>query len=543
MMVLGVCLFASALRADEALYAGLGATNRKVTAASPQAEKYVVQGIQFLYGFNHGAAIRSFEQAITLDPTCAMAHWGVAYANGPHINFPLVPPPQAEIAWKHLQLARQHSGNCTQVEKDLIEALSARYANPQPEDRAPLDKAYADAMRKVWQKHPTDADVGVFFAEAMMDLSPWNQWTKDGTANPGTDEIIATLDAVLKLNVNHPMANHLYIHAVEASPNPERAAEAADRLRNLQPGLAHNVHMPSHIDIRLGKWQQAIDTNARAIEAAAAFRQLAGPAKGMLIVYNAHNHHMLCYAALMTGQRELAVREIQRMADGIPDEFLKEFSVLAEGFMAMPDEVLVRFGQWDAILAAPQPDKPYTPFTNAFRHAARAIAFAAKGQPVNAREEQKLWLEGIKKISPEATFGNNTVADLCALASTMVEGEILLREGKTEEGLSKLREAVKLEDALKYDEPPGWMIPVRHSLGAFLINAGRFAEAEQVYRDDLKKLPHNGWALFGLAQALRAQGQAGEAATVQAEFEKVWAKADLQINSSCLCQQSVTLAR
>jgi tetratricopeptide (TPR) repeat protein len=544
--VLGAWLFLWSVppsrAADEPLYEGLGKYSRKVTAASPEAEKYVNQGLAFLYGFNHGAAIRSFERAARLDPTCAMAHWGIAVANGPHINFPLVPPPQAEIAWKELQLAKQHAGKCTQVEKDLIEALSARYANPQPEDRAPLDRAYADAMRKVWQKHPADPDVGVFFAEALMDLSPWNQWTKAGEPQPNTEEVIATLDAVLKLEVNHPFANHLYIHAVEASQHPDRANVAADRLRGLQPGLAHNVHMPSHIDIRNGRWQQAIDQNAKAIVAAENYRKIVGPAKGMLIVYDSHNRHMLAYAALMTGQRELAVKEITAMRANIPEDFLKDFSALAEGFAAMPDEVLVRFGQWDTILDAPQPDRPYTPFTNAFHHGARAIAFAAKGDTASARAEQKLWADGVKKIPEGATFGNNTVADLCALASAMIEGEVLLREGKTEDGLSKLREAVKLEDALKYDEPPGWMIPARHSLGAFLLKAGKTAEAEQVYRDDLKKLPDNGWSLYGLAQSLKAQDKREEATTYEAKFQKVWAKADTKIKSSCLCQEGVTSA-
>src|SRR5205085_6214807 len=237
------------------------------------------------------------------------------------------------------------------VERTLIDALGKRYANPQPADRSGLDRAYANAMRDVWRSFPNDPDVGALFAEAMMDLRPWDQWTAQGKPQPGTDEILATLDAVLKLNPNHPLANHLYIHAVEASPNPQRAIAAADRLRNLQPGLAHNVHMPSHVDIRTGQWQKAIDTNARAIEAAAAFRKQVGPPKGMLIVYNAHNHHMLSYAAMMIGQRELALREIRTMSQNLPEDFLKEMSPLAEGFCAMPEEVMVRFGLWDEILA------------------------------------------------------------------------------------------------------------------------------------------------------------------------------------------------
>src|SRR5436190_2280752 len=542
-VLLGVGLFASSLRADEPLYEGLGTAGRKVTAANPEAEKYAVQGIKCLYGFSHGAAIRSFEQAIKLDPTCAMAYWGIAYANGPHVNFPLVPPPMAEAAWKNLQLAKQHADKCTPVEKELIDALSTRYANPQPEDRSPLDKAYADAMRKLWQKYPDDADVGAWFAESMMDLAPWNQWTKDGSANPGTDEIVATLEAVMKLNINHPFANHLYIHAVEASQHPDKAVAAADRLRELQPGLAHNVHMPTHIDIRVGQWQKPIDWNATAIASAVAYHKLSGPPQGLLIFYEAHNYHMLAYAALMTGQRELAVTQIKAMVASLPDEFVKAFSPMIEGFGAMPDEVMVRFGMWDEILAAPQPDKDYMPYTNAFHHGARAIAFAAKNKTTEARSEQALWLEGIKKVPEGAVFHNNPMPDIYTLASTMIEGEILLREGKTEAGLDNLRQSVTLEDALHYDAPPAWMIPARHVLGAALLKVGKADEAEKVYRADLAKLPDNGWSLFGLAHALRVQSKTDEAAAYQAKFEKVWAKSDIKIKSSCLCQDGVAITK
>ena len=234
--------------ASEPIYDGLGIYSRKITTKHAKAQRYFDQGLALLHGFNHKGAIRSFQEAARLDPQCAMAHWGAALAAGPHINYPLVPPPMAELAWKELTLAKQHASNGSEVERALIDALGKRYAYPQPEDRAPLDQAYADAMREVWKRFPNDVDVGALFAEAMMDLRPWNQWTVEGQPNPGTEEIIATLDAVLKLNPRHPFANHLYIHAVEASPHPERAEAAADRLRKLQPGLAHNVHMPSHID-------------------------------------------------------------------------------------------------------------------------------------------------------------------------------------------------------------------------------------------------------------------------------------------------------
>jgi tetratricopeptide (TPR) repeat protein len=255
-VILGVLAFGNAVSAKEPFFEGLGSYARKVTTDSAEAQRYFNQGLAFLHGFNHGAAIRSFQEAARLDPKCAMAHWGTALACGPHINLTVMPPSAVEMAWNELKLAQQNAEHASLVERDLMEALSHRYANPPPQDRAPLDQAYADAMRTVWRKYPNDLDVGAFFAEAMMDLRPWNQWTPEGQPNPGTDEILATLDRVLKLNPRHPFANHLYIHANEASRHPERAMQAANRLRTLQPGVAHNVHMPSHINIRCGRWHE-----------------------------------------------------------------------------------------------------------------------------------------------------------------------------------------------------------------------------------------------------------------------------------------------
>ncbi|KAG0505699.1 MAG: hypothetical protein Udaeo_09380 [Candidatus Udaeobacter sp.] len=525
------------LTAKEPLYDGLGSYSRKVTTDSAEAQRYFDQGLGFLHGFNHRAAIRAFQQAAEIDPKCAMAHWGVAFACGPHINSMAVPPPAAELAWKELELSRKSAGNASPVERALIDALAKRYANPQPEDRSGLDRAYADAMREVWKKYPKDPDVGALFAEAMMNLRPWDQWTPDGKPQPGTDEIVATLDAVLKLNPNHPLANHLYIHAVEASPNPERAMVAADRLRNLQPGLAHNVHMPSHIDIRTGQWLKAVATNAKAVEADQQYRKIFGPPKGFLNVYIAHNRHMLAYAAMMTGQRDLAIKHIRAMVAEMPADFLNENALQAEGNVAMPLEVMVRFGLWDDVLAEPEKYTDKMWFTRAFHHAARAIAYAAKGDTVNARNAQSVFVERAKLVPKEDFVSNNSCEALLAVAIPMVEGEILIAEGKIDSGIEQLRAAIQKEDALKYDEPPGWLIPVRHSLGAVLMKQQRFAEAEQVYRDDLARLPENGWSLLGLAESLRKQKKnADEVAQTQAKFEKVWAKADLTITTSCLCQ-------
>ena len=535
-IILSVASTSHAREAAEPFYQGLGSYKVKVTTSSPVAQQYFDQGMAFLHAFNHRAAIRSFREAIQHDPACAMAHWGIAYANGPHINFPMVPPEAAEVAWKELQLAKKHAAKATPFEQQLISALGHRYANPQPEDRSSLDRAYADAMREVWKGFPDNADAGAFFAEAMMNLRPWDQWTPEGVEQPGTAEIIATLDRVIALNPNHPLANHLYIHAVEASPEPGRADAAADRLRALQPGVAHNVHMPSHIDVRRGRWQQAIEANIKAVEADLAYRKKAGPPKGMLNMYVAHNRHMLSYAAMMTGQSDLAMKHIRAMVAETPAEFIKEYAGMVEGYMAMPMEVMIRFGRWDDIIAEPEKYEDHMPLSRAIHSAARAIAFAAKGDPASARKEQAIYLKRVELVSKDAYFGNNLAQSILAVATPMVEGEILVREGRLDEGFAALRAAVRAEDALRYDEPPGWLVPVRHALGASLMQVGRFTEAEQVYREDLKRLPENGWSLRGLAQSLRAQSKP-EADEVEARFRKVWAKADLEIPSSCMCQK------
>lgn len=541
-VILGLATISlSNLSAKEPLYEGLGSYTRKITTDTPEAQRYFDQGLALLHGFNHGAAIRSFQQAAELDPECAMAHWAIALANGPHINVPFVPPPAAELAWKELKLAQEHAEHATPVERALINALAARYADPQPADRAPLDHAYAEAMRKVWQMYPNDPDVGVLFAEALMDLRPWDQWTPDGQPRPGTEEVIATLDAVLKLNIIQPLANHLYIHAVEASRNPERANAAADRLRNLQPGLAHNVHMPSHIDIRNGRWHDAIVGNTKAIEASRRFRSVAGPATGPLLIYNAHNQHMLAYAAMMTGQQELAVQQIQKMVADLPDDFVKDYAVVVDAYIAMPYEVLLRFGQWDDVLA--MPDHPeHLPFTRAMRHAARGTAYAAKNETAAAKAEQQAYLAAARLVPAEALSGPVAVHTIIDVITPMLDGEILYREGKVEEGLAELRKAVEAEDALRYIEPPAWFLPVRHALGASLMNAQQYAEAEQVYREDLKRLPANGWSLYGLAESLRAQGRKDEAATYAAQYSNIWRDADTRITSSCMCQPAIAVA-
>jgi tetratricopeptide (TPR) repeat protein len=520
------------------LIEGLGSHRRPVTHCPPLAQQYFDQGMAFYYGFAHGSAIKSLTEAARLAPDCAMIHWAIALAHGPNINAPTVSEKAAAAAWAELQLARGLAANASPVEQALIGALAQRYADPQPKDRTGLNVAYAEAMRQVWQRFPHDADVGVFFAEAMMNLRPWNQFTRDGQAEPGTEEILATLEAALRLDLDHPYANHLTIHALEASPHPERALPAADRLLHLQPILAHNVHMPSHIYVRVGRWQDAIQSNLAAVAAQHRYEGIVGPPpKGSALPgYNAHNEHMLAYAAMMTGESALALDHVRAAIRCLTADYITESPDGADYFLAMPFEVLIRFGRWDEVLAEPATFPAEYPFTRAFAHAARAIAFAAKGNVPEARKEQTVFREAAKLVSPTYSLGLNPAARILALLEPMVEGEIDLQAGQAAEGIAALRQAAALQDALNYDEPPGWLIPVRHALGAALLQRGRLAEAEAVYRDDLQQYPNNGWALFGLARTLTLAGRSAEAKQVDGQFQAVWARADVTIDTSCLCQ-------
>ncbi len=514
---------------------GLGGHTRKVTA-NADAQAYFDQGLAFLFAFNHDEAIRSFEQAAELDPDCAMAHWGEAIANGGHINKPTVEPERAKKAFAAVKRAAEKSAGASDSDKALIAALVKRYADPLPADLAALDKAYSTAMKAAWKQFPDDADVGALYAESLMNLRPWDLWTADGKPQPETPQIVATLEAVLKTHPKHPLALHLYIHAVEASPEPDRATEAADRLRNLQPGLGHMVHMPSHIDVRCGRWKQAVVANEKAMKADAEYAKRS-PKQGFYRLYMAHNHHMLAFAAMQRGESKRALGAVRAMVAGVPQEWVavKENAAIADGFLAAPLEVMLRFGQWDDILAEPEAPENF-PIARGLRHHARGVAFAAKGKTQEAREELAKLREVAKSAPKDAHFGNNPAAALFAVADPMLEGEILAAEGKTPDAVKILAVAVEKEDALRYDEPPDWVVPVRHALGAFLLKDGQPAKAEAVYREDLKKWPNNGWSLYGLSRSLEKQSHVAEAARVREQWKAVWADADNVIGSSCLCE-------
>jgi tetratricopeptide (TPR) repeat protein len=536
MMVALIWLAGVAAAAEPAvpLFEGLGTTGRKVTTSSADAQRYFDQGLCFLFAFNHDEAIRSFHRAAELDPDCPLAWWGIALAHGPHINFPMLPPERNKLALEALAKAQKLAGKGTPSEQALIAALANRYAESPPEDRKPLDEAYAAAMRKVWQKYPDDADIGCLFAESLMDLRPWDLWLPAGKPQPGTEEVVATLERVLAQSPRHPLAIHLYIHAVEASSEPERAIAPADRLRDLQPGLGHLVHMPSHIDVRVGSWKKAILANAKAIEADARYRAQS-PQQNFYRMYMAHNHHMLAHAAIMRGQSELAKRSIDNMIREMPAEWIKENAAMADGFTAMPLEVLVRFGRWKEVLAAPEPPE-HLPFSRAMRHCARGVAYAALADVEQAGLEQSQFLLARAKVPAEARVGNNAASDVLAVGEMLLAGEILVRGGKIDEGLRALQVAAEREDRLRYSEPPDWIHPVRHALGATLLTAGRAEEAEQVYRADLQRLPNNGWSLYGLAQSLRLQKKEHEAKQLDLKFLDAWSEADVKIKSSCFCQ-------
>ncbi len=517
------------------LFDGTGAHTRAVTTTSPQAQRYFDQGLAFLYAFNHDEAIRSFQAATELDPACAMAWWGIAAAAGPHINFPFVPEARARLAWDAVRRAQELAPGATPVERALIAAQARRYAAPPVADRAPLDQAYAAAMRGVWADFPGDPDVGALFAESLMDLRPWDLWTQDTReAQPGTAEVVATLERVLALDPRHPFGLHLYIHAVEASKEPAKARAASDRLRDLMPGVGHMVHMPSHIDVLLGRWDDAVVANQKAIAADVAYRAAGGVPRGFIWLYNAHNRHMLVFAAMMTGRRELALHHAEAMVREWPADFVAEYAPVVDFFYAAPVEVMVRFGRWDDILARPLPPENL-PISRALAHAARGIAHAAKADTAAARAEQAAFAAARPRVAPDAAFGNNAGRDVLAVAEAMLDGEILFREGRTDAGLARLRDAVAAEARLRYDEPPDWIIPVRHALGAALLAVGRVQEAEQVYRDDLARWPENGWSLFGLRRTLQLQGRDREAAEVATRFQATWRAADFELTSSCLC--------
>jgi len=519
-------------------FEGYGGYARTVTTTSRAAQELFDQGIQLLYGFNHDEATRSFQAAAEADPSCAMAWWGIAYANGRDINNPDVTEAEARLAYDAAQEAQRHLAGATPVEAALVRAILLRYALPNPADRRPLDEAYARAMESVYREFPDDPDVGAIYAESLMNLQPWDLWERDGTPKGRTLEIVAVLEHVLAIAPLHPGANHFYIHTVEASSDPDRAVAAADRLRDLVPGAGHLVHMPSHIYTRVGRYADAAEANVRAIAADKRYFAVAPP-PDFYNIYFVHNVHFLAYASMMEGRYEAAMSAASELEESVPPDFLVNWVQYADGLMTTPWHVLVRFGEWEQVLAEPPPED-FRKLARALWHYARGVSLSALGRTDEARHELEAFETAAALVPESWTVGNNSSGQVLALARQMLRGELLYREGELDQAFAALREGVRLEDELVYDEPPGWMQPIRHALGALLLGAGRAAEAEEVYRADLEKNRANGWSLLGLEQALCAQGRDEEAAPVRLAREAAFSRSDVAPSSSCYCQPGPT---
>jgi tetratricopeptide (TPR) repeat protein len=515
-------------------YFDLGDFQRKVSTTNEDAQAWFDRGLVLCYGFNHAEAMRCFQRAEKADPSCAMVHWGKAYAIGPNINNMAMDEAGCKLAWESLQQAIQLKDAAFPVEQDLIDALATRYALPAPEDRSALNVAYSNAMREVAQRHTDDGDVVALFAESMMILRPWNHWSKEGEAAPETPEIVATLEAGLARWPRHPALCHFYIHTMEASPDPGKALAAADVLRDLIPQSGHLVHMPSHIDIQLGRYPQAIQANQKGIRADLLYARKAGR-KNFYTAYRAHNYHFLTYAAMFDGQSARAMQAARELVKEVPEDFLLEMADFLDFFIATPLHVMVRFGQWDAILSEPEPRTELF-MTRAIWHYARCVALAATGK-VEEAEADRLKLEAVAKEMPATRIAfNNSCHDVLVVARAMAKGEVEYRRGNFDRAFHVLRQAVEFDDALNYDEPWGWMQPARHALGALLLEQGNVDEAWQVYRKDLQRHPRNGWALHGLAECLRRQGKEEEAKGVEERLKSAWGRADVELKGSCFCR-------
>jgi len=511
------------------LYAGLGTWHHAVTTRSALAQKYFDQGLRMVYAFNHDEAIAAFTEAGKLDSTCAMAPWGVALASGPNINLP-IDPDHEKAAYAAVARAQALAGHASPEERELIRALAVRYAAQADGDRAKLDRAYADSMRTVAARHPDDADAQVLFAEAMMDLAPWHHWTIDGKPHEGTLEIVATLERVLKRWPDHPGANHYYIHVVEASPHPEKALAAARRLPMLMPGAGHVVHMPAHIYDRTGQYAASEAANRAAAAVDEKYIAARHPEGVYPLMYYSHNLHFLWSNLCEEGKSRAAIAQSRVVGARVSPE-IAAMMPMAEFIPPTPYYTLVRFGRWDDLLAEKAPPVAMR-FTSGMYHYARGMALAAKGRGDEAKAERDSVDEIGDKVKDDFVVGNNAARPLLRLAAAVLAADIDYRAGKFDDAIHGYEKAVTLYDALDYDEPAPWYQSPRQLLGKALLDAGRAADAEAVYRADLAQRPHLGWALVGLAQSLAAQKKTAEAAAARAEFTKAWAGADVKLVAS-----------
>jgi tetratricopeptide (TPR) repeat protein len=508
----------------------LGKHTFPVTTKSAAAQRFMNQGLNLSYGFNHLEAGRAYAEAARLDPSLAMAFWGQALVLGPNINAPMDPAEEPK-AYELVQRAVALKRRATPREAALIDALAQRYSG-KADDRAARDKAYVDAMAAVVKRFPNDLDAATLYVEALMDLRPWGYWMRDGRPHEGTAEAVTLVESVITRSPLHPGALHLYIHLME-SVAPEKAEAAADRLLPLMPAAGHMVHMPSHIYQRVGRYADAVKSNQLAVVADEDYITQCR-AQGLYPMgYYPHNLHFLWFAATFAGRGELAIDSARKTASKAPDDAMKQLPLLA-GFRVVPYFALTRFGRWDEMLKEPAPPADNLYLVGVW-HYARGLAFIAKGQ----LDEADKALAEVKRIAAEKAldfdlFSPNSAAAIFAIAPEVLAGELAAARRNYDAAIAHLERAVRLEDGLIYTEPSEWHYPTRHALGAVLLEAGRPGEAETVYWQDLKENPDNGWALTGLHRALEAQDRKDEAAIIAARLKKAWAEADVKTTTSRL---------
>lgn len=514
------------------LYTNLGGHSVPAATKLVAAQQYFDQGMRLVYGFNHAEAIRAFEEAARIDPGCAMCHWGAALALGPHVNAPM-DPGAAEPAWAHMQKAIALRNSLGPREQAFITALASRYAFPAPASRERLDSAYADSMRDVVARFPDDQDAATLYAEALMNLRPWAYWTKDGKPHAGTDVIVAQLERVLKANPDHPGACHYYIHAVEAVA-PEKAVACAERLASLMPGAGHIVHMPAHIYVRVGRYNDAIESNRHAVHADETYITGEKPSGLYPAAYYPHNYHFLSMAAMMAGRGRDALEASRNLRDRVPVAVARQVGPL-EPLIAYHHLMLATFGRWDEVLSEPLPPSDLR-LSSGLVYYARGVAHAAKKDWGAARAA----LDTVTRIARGTSAADRTAMaagtgenkTIMEIAVHALMGEIAYRRGSHAEAAGHFRAAADLEDGFNYVEPPQWHSPIRWSLGEALLKAGRAADAERAYREDLARFPDNGWALHGLAASLRAQRKDVAAGEVEARLRKAWQGADVALRAS-----------
>ena len=511
------------------LFAGLGDWTHAVATQVPQAQRYFDQGLKLYYGFNQDEAQRAFREAARLDPKGAMAWWGVAYVVGPNINFPM-DDEHAAIANEAIAKAVALKAGANDRDRAYIDALATRYSTDPKRERAALDTTYSNAMRALAKRFPDDADAAALYAESMLDLNPWNQWTLAGAPNPGTLEVLSVLEAGMKRWPKHPGMNHFYIHAIEASPHPDRGLGAASRLEDLAPALGHLVHMPSHIYARVGRYDDAVERNQLAAAADEKYIAAEKPAGVYPLMYYTHNIQFIWFCSMMEGRSADALAAARKMVGNVPEEIINQMPML-ELVPPYPVLTLARFGRWSEVLEEPAPP-PGQKYATGVWNYAQGVAHAARGEGDDARRSLAAVQSAARSVPSDLMISINLAGMLLRTASHTLAGEIALRERKSADAIRELQLAVAAEDSLHYDEPPTWYYPVRQSLGAALLGANRAKEAEAVYQEDLRRHPDNGWSLYGLMLAQRAQGRTRDADATEAQYKQAWARADVTLTGS-----------